>query len=153
MGGDCGAVVATKESSSCTSDDDIPATAAMPSRPPPRDDDPLAAFELPPEIMSQTFEHAISDDASVHHELGHAVASRLQKALKGSLVEYGFPGIVTVQLKSGAIAHCGGPALGWMVDVARRPGGDTDTIETGIADDESDAARIADALAKILKRR
>lgn len=153
MGGDCGSVVATKESPSCTPDVDILATASMPSKPPPRDDDPLAAFELPPEIMSQTFEHAISDDASVHHELGHAVASRLQKALKGSVVEYGFPGIVTVHLKSGAIAHCGGPALGWMVDVARRPGGDTDTLEVGIADDETDAARIVDALAKILKRR
>ena len=153
MGGDCGSVVATKESPSCTPDVDILATASMPSKPPPRDDDPLAAFELPSEIMSQTFEHAISDDASVHHELGHAVASRLQKALKGSVVEYGFPGIVTVHLKSGAIAHCGGPALGWMVDVARRPGGDTDTLEVGIADDETDAARIVDALAKILKRR
>lgn len=153
MGGDCGSVVATKESPNCTPDVDILATASMPSKPPPRDDDPLAAFELPPEIMSQTFEHAISDDASVHHELGHAVASRLQKALKGSVVEYGFPGIVTVHLKSGAIAHCGGPALGWMVDVARRPGGDTDTLEVGIADDETDAARIVDALAKILKRR
>ena len=125
----------------------------MPSKPPPGDDDPLAAFELPPEIMSQTFEHAISDDASVQHELGHAVASRLQKALKGSVVEYGFPGIVTVHLKSGAIAHCGGPALGWMVDVARRPGGETDTLEVSVADDETDAARIADALAKLLKRR
>ena len=153
MGGDCGSVVATKESPSCTPDVDILATASMPSKPPPRDDDPLAAFELPPEIMSQTFEHAISDDASVHHELGHAVVSRLQKALKGSVVEYGFPGIVTVHLKSGAIAHCGGPALGWMVDVARRPGGDTDTVEVGIADDETDAARIVEALAKILKRR
>ena len=153
MGGNRGSVVATKKWPSCTPDEDILATASMPSKPPPRDDDPLAAFELPPELMSQTFEHAISDDASVHHELGHAVASRLQKTLKGSVVEYGFPGIVTVHLKSGAIAHCGGPGLGWRVDVARRPGGETDTLEVGVADDETDAARIADALAKILKRR
>ncbi len=153
MDGDCGSVVATKKTLHRTPDIDTHATATMPSKPPPRDDDPLAAFELPPEVMSQTFEHAISDDASVHHELGHAVASRLQKALKGSVVEYGFPGIVTVHLKSGAIAHCGGPALGWMVDVARRPGGDTDTLDVEISDDETDATRIAEALAKILKRR
>ena len=154
MGGDRGSVVATKESPSCTPDEVILATASMPSKPPPRDDDPLAAFELPPEVvMSQTFEHAISDDASIHHELGHAVAARLQKVLKGSVVEYGFPGIVTAHLKSGAIAHCGGPALSWMVDVARRPGGETDTLDVEVSDDETDAARIADALAKILKRR
>ena len=153
MDGDCGSVVATKKTLHRTPDIHTHATATMPSKPPPRDDDPLAAFELPPEVMSQTFEHAISDDASVHHELGHAVASRLQKALKGSVVEYGFPGIVTVHLKSGAIAHCGGPALGWMVDVARRPGGDTDTLDVEISDDETDATRIAEALAKILKRR
>ena len=121
--------------------------------PPPPDDDPLAGFELPPEIMSQTFEHAISDDATVSHELGHAVAARLQQALKGSTVEYGFPGIVTVHLKSGAVARCGGPALGWMVDVVRRPGADTDTVDVDVADDETDPVRIADALAKVLKRR
>jgi hypothetical protein len=125
----------------------------MPRTPPPHDDDPLAAFELPPEIMSQTFEHAISDDATVSHELGHAVAARLQRALKGSTVEFGFPGIVTAHLKSGAVAHCGGPGLGWMVDIVRRPGADTDTIDVDIAPDETDAARIADALAKVLKRR
>ena len=67
----------------------------MPRTPPPYDDDdPLAAFELPPEIMSQTLEHAIGDDATVSHELGHAVASRLQQALKGSTVEYGFGSLV-----------------------------------------------------------
>jgi hypothetical protein len=125
----------------------------MPRTPPPPDDDPLAAFELPPEIMSQTFEHAISDDATVSHELGHAVAARLQRALKGSTVEFGFPGIVTAHLRSGAVAHCGGPGLGWLVDVVRRPGADTDTIDVDVAPDESDAARIADALAKVLKRR
>lgn len=125
----------------------------MPRTPPPHDDDPLAAFELPPEVMSQTLEHAISDDATVSHELGHAVAARLQQALKGSTVEYGFPGIVTVHLKSGAEARCGGPALGWLVDVVRCPGAETDTIDVDVADDESDPRRIADALAKVLKRR
>lgn len=125
----------------------------MPHPPPPPDDDPLAAFELPPEIMTQTFEHAIGDDATANHELGHAVAARLQRALKGSTVEYGFPGIVTVHLKSGAMARCGGPALGWLVDVVRRPGAETDTVDIDVADDETDAGRIAEALAKVLKRR
>ena len=37
--------------------------------------------------MSQTFEHAIGDDATASHELGHAVAARLQRLLKGSTVE------------------------------------------------------------------
>jgi hypothetical protein len=125
----------------------------MPRTPPPPDDDPLAAFELPPDIMSQTLEHAIGDDATATHELGHAVAARLEQALKGSTVEYGFPGILTVHLKSGAVARCGGPSLGWLVDVVRRPGAETDTVEVDVADDERDSARIADALAKILKRR
>jgi hypothetical protein len=124
----------------------------MPHTPPPRDDDPLADFELPPELMSQTFEHAIGDEAMLSHELGHAVAARLQKLLKGSTVDYGFPGIVTVHLKSGAVARCGGPALGWLVDVVRRPGAETDTVDIEIADDEPDAARIADAIAKALKK-
>jgi hypothetical protein len=125
----------------------------MPRTPPPHDDDPLAAFELPSEIMSQTLEHAIGDDATVSHELGHAVAARLQQRLKGSIVEFGFPGIVTAHLKSGAVAHCGGPGLGWMIDVVRRPGAETETVDTDIADDERDPDAIAEALAKILKRR
>lgn len=125
----------------------------MPRMPPPPDDDPLADFELPPDIMSQTLEHAISDDATVTHERGHAVATTLQRAIKGSVVEYGFPGIVTVHLKSGATARCGGPALGWLVDVVRTPGGETDTIDVDVSDDETDPKRIADALAKVLKRR
>ena len=76
--------------------------ARRPPPPPDPDDDPLAAFELPPDVMSQTFEHAISDVASVAHERGHAVAAGLQRKLKGSMVEYGFPGIVTAHLPSGA---------------------------------------------------
>jgi hypothetical protein len=116
------------------------------------DDDPLAAFELPPDVMSQTFEHAISDDASLLHERGHAVAAALQRKLKGSMVEYGFPGIVTAHLVSGAVARCGGPALGWMVDVVRTPGRETVTIEVAIADDETDVKVIADVLAKALKK-
>ena len=119
----------------------------------PPDDDPLASFELPPEVMSHTLEHAIGDAATQSHELGHAVSARLQKVLKGSTVEYAFPGILTVHLASGAVARCGGPALGWMVDVPRRPGGHTDTVEVRVADDETDPAVIADALAKVLKRR
>jgi hypothetical protein len=125
----------------------------MPPKLPPSDDDPLAAFELPPEIMSHTLEHAIGDMATEHHELGHEVAARLQKALKGSTVDYSFPGIVTAHLKSGAVARCGGPALGWLVDVVRRPGAEPDTVDPGIPDDESDPGRIADALAKALRRR
>jgi hypothetical protein len=115
-------------------------------------DDPLDAFELPPDLMSATFEHAISNDADVAHERGHAVAAALQKALKGSTVEYGFPGIVTVHLKSGAVARCGGPALGWLVDVERTPG-QVDTVDVAVADDETDPKTIAQALAKVLKRR
>ena len=114
--------------------------------------DPLDAFELPPDIMSATFEHAISDAADVAHERGHAVAAALQKRLKGSTVEYGFPGIVTAHLKSGAVARCGGPALGWLVDVERAKG-QVDTVDVNVSDGETDPATIADALAKILKRR
>jgi hypothetical protein len=117
------------------------------------DDDPLAEFELPPDVMmSSTFEHAISDAASVTHERGHAVASALQRKLKGSLVEYGFPGILTVHLRSGALARCGGPALGWLIDVEREPGGAVESIDVGIADGETDTKLIAEKLAKILKR-
>ena len=115
--------------------------------------DPLDDFELPPEIMSATLEHAISDDASVAHERGHAVAAALQKALIGSKVEYGFPGMVTAHLKSGAVARCGGPSLGWMVDVERKPGALAHTIEVDVRNDETDVAKIADVLAKALKRR
>jgi hypothetical protein len=118
----------------------------------PPDEDPLAAFELPPDIMSSTLEHAISDDASVAHERGHAVANALQRALKGSLVDYGFPGIVTAHLKSGAVARCGGPALGWLIDVERKPGAETNTLDVDIPDSETDPRRIAEVLAKALKR-
>jgi hypothetical protein len=124
----------------------------MPRTPDP-DDDPLAEFELPPDLMSQTLEHAISDDASEAHELGHAVAAALQKTLPGSTVEYAFPGLVTARLKSGAIARCGGPALGWMIDLQRKPGGEIDTIDVDIAEGESNPQTIATALAKALKRR
>jgi hypothetical protein len=118
----------------------------------PADDDPLAAFELPPEIMSQTFEHAISDDASVMHERGHAVAAALQRALKDSMVEYGFPGIVTVHLKSGAVARCGGPAIGWLVDIERTLGAPPETLDVSIPDGETDPRKVADVLAKALKK-
>ena len=116
------------------------------------DDDPLAAFELPPEVMSATFEHAISDDASVMHERGHAVAAALQRALKGSTVEYGFPGIVTAHLRSGAVARCGGPTIGWLIDVEREPGATAETLDVSVPDDETDPRRVADVLAKALKK-
>jgi hypothetical protein len=118
----------------------------------PDDDDPFAAFELPADVMGATFEHAISDDAGAAHERGHAIASALQKALKGSMVEYGFPGIVTAHMKSGAVARCGGPAIGWMIDVERTPGAATVTIDVDVPDDESDPKEIAQILAKKLKK-
>ena len=49
----------------------------------PPDDDPLADFELPPDVMSATFEHAISDNAGHLHERGHAVAAALTAAVLG----------------------------------------------------------------------
>jgi hypothetical protein len=107
---------------------------------PPSDDDPLAAFELPP------------DDADSAHEHGHAIAAALQKALKGSTVEFGFPGIVTAHLKSGAIARCGGPSIGWMIDLQRTKGGDVRTIDVNVPDGVSDALEVAAILAKALKR-
>jgi hypothetical protein len=116
------------------------------------DDDPLAAFELPPDLMTSTFEHAISDDADMTHERGHAVAAALQRRLKGSTVEYGFPGIVTAHMKSGAVARCGGPAIGWLIDVERRPGADPVTVEVSVADDEVDPVRVAELLAKALRK-
>ena len=118
----------------------------------PDDDDPLAEFELPPDIMSSTFEHAISDAASITHERGHAVASALQRKLKGSIVEYGFPGILTVHLRSGARARCGGPTFGWLIDLEREPGGEVESIDVGIADGETDTKLIAEKLAKVLKK-
>ena len=120
--------------------------------PTPSDDDPLAEFELPPDIMSSTLEHAISDDATRLHERGHAVAAALQRKLKGSIVEFGFPGILTAHLRSGSLARCGGPGLGWLVDVQREPGGPTETIDAGIPDNETDTKVIAEKLAKVLKR-
>jgi hypothetical protein len=121
----------------------------MPKRP---DNDPLAEYQLPPDIMSSTLEHAISDDATITHERGHAVASALQRKLKGSVVEFGFPGVLTAHLRSGALARCGGPGLGWLVDVEREPGGAVETIDVGIAAEETDTKLIAEQLAKVLKR-
>lgn len=114
-------------------------------------DDPLDSFELPPDLMSETFEHAISDDASASHERGHAVASALQRALKGSMVEYGFPGIVTAHLKSGVTARCGGPAFGWMVDIDRGSAGVV-TVEVDLPDESAEPRIVAAALAKVLRR-
>ncbi len=113
-------------------------------------DDPLADFELPSDVMSSTLEHAISDDADKAHEQGHAVAAALQKMLKGSIVEYAFPGMVTAHLASGAVARCGGPVFGWMIDVEQK-GKRSKTIEVIVQDDARDARKVADALAKVLK--
>jgi hypothetical protein len=113
-------------------------------------DDMLAQFELPPDVMSSTFEHAISDDADKAHEQGHAVARALQKALKGSIVEYAFPGFVTAHLASGATARCGGPVFGWMIDIDRT-GKRSQTIEVVVEDDARDPKKVATALAKALK--
>ena len=118
----------------------------------PSNNDPLAAFELPPDLMTSTFEHAISDDADSAHEHGHAIAAALQKALPGSTVEFGFPGIVTAHLKSGAIARCGGPNIGWMIDVQRTKGGDVRTLDVDVPADETEATEVAAILAKALKR-
>lgn len=117
----------------------------------PMNDDPLASFELPDDVMSTTLEHAISDAASATHERGHAVAAALQRALKGSHVEYAFPGIVTAHLASGAVANCGGPAIGWMIDVQRAPGVDTHTLDLPALDDD-EPATVAKAMAKALRR-
>ena len=116
------------------------------------DDDPLAAFELPPEVMSSTFEHAISDDAGAAHERGHAVAAALQRALKGSAVEYAFPGIITARLKSGAVARSGGPAVNWVIHVERTPGAQAITLEVAGAAHETDPRKVAAVLAKALKK-
>ena len=121
----------------------------MPKTP---DDDPLAAFELPPDLMGSTFEHAISDDADVTHEQGHAVAAALQRLLAGSTVEYGFPGIVTAHLKSGALAHCGGPSIGWMIDVQCPAGARPVTLDVDVPEHETDPAQLAELLARALRR-
>src|SRR5260221_7562040 len=73
-------------------------------------------------MMSSTLEHAISDDAAATHEQGHAVATALQRALKGSSVEFGFPGIVTAHLASGAVARCGGAPFRGGLGGARETG-------------------------------
>jgi hypothetical protein len=116
------------------------------------DDDPLANFELPPDVMSSTFEHAISDAAAVAHERGHAVASALQRKLKGSIVEYGFSGLVTAHLKSGAVARLGGPSMGWRVTVEREPGAEAQTVDADLAPNETDTKVIVERLVKVLKR-
>jgi hypothetical protein len=116
------------------------------------DDDPLADFELPPDVMSSTFEHAISDAAAIAHERGHAVASGLMRRLKGSIVEYGFSGLVTAHLKSGAVARCGGPSVGWRVTVEREPGTEPKTVDADLAPGETDTKLIVDRLAKVLKK-
>jgi len=119
----------------------------------PSDDDPLANFELPPDVMSSTFEHAISDAAAIAHERGHSVAAGLQRKLKGSIVEYSFSGIVTAHLRSGAVARCGGPAVGWRVTVERAPGAEPETLDVDLAPGETDTKLIVERLAKVLKRR
>lgn len=118
----------------------------------PSDDDPLENFELPPDVMSSTFEHAISDAAAIAHERGHSVAAGLQRKLKGSIVEYGFSGIVTAHLRSGAVARCGGPVVGWRLTVERAPGDEPQPIDVDLAPGETDTKAVVERLAKALKR-
>ena len=118
----------------------------------PSDDDPLKNFELPPDVMSSTFEHAISDAAAIAHERGHSVAAGLQRKLKGSIVEYSFSGIVTAHLRSGAVARCGGPVVGWRVTVEREPGAEPKTLDADLAPGETDTKLIVERLARVLKR-
>lgn len=120
--------------------------------PKPPEDDPLAAYELPPDLMSATFEHAISDHADLTHEHGHAIAAALQRMLTGSAVEYGFPGMVTAHLKSGALAHCGGPSIGWMIDIQRTTAEMPVTLDVNVPEGETDPVRVAELLAKALRR-
>ena len=101
--------------------------------------------------MTETFEHAISDRESASHERGHAVAAALQRKLKGSMVEYGFPGIVTAHMKSGVTARCGGPGFGWMVDIDRG-NAEVVTVDVDLPDDSAEPKVVAAALAKVLKR-
>lgn len=124
----------------------------LPEMPIPSDDDPLANFELPPDVMSSTFEHAISDAAAIAHERGHSVAAGLQRKLKGSIVEYGFSGLVTAHLRSGAVARCGGPSVGWRVTVERAPGAEPTPVDADLAPAETDTKLIVERLAKVLKR-
>ena len=116
------------------------------------EDDPLAEFDLPPEVMSSTFEHAISDAAAIAHERGHAVAAQLQRKLKGSIVEYGFSGLVTAHLRSGAVARCGGPSVGWRLTVERAPGAEPQSVDAGLAPGETETKVIVEKLAKALTR-
>ena len=67
-------------------------------------------------------------------------------------MEYGFPGLVTAQLKSGAVARCGGPAVGWMIDVERKPGANPITLDVTVPEGETDPARVAERLAKALRK-
>ena len=126
--------------------------SCLPELPMLSDDDPLAEFDLPPEVMSSTFEHAISDAAAIAHERGHAVAAQLQRKLKGSIVEYGFSGLVTAHLRSGAVARCGGPSVGWRVAVEREPGAEPTVVDADLAPAETDTKVIVERLAKVLKR-
>ena len=67
-------------------------------------------------------------------------------------MEYGFPGIVTAHMKSGAVAHCGGPGIGWMIDVERTPGANPLTLDVDVPDEVTDPATVANVLAKALRK-
>ncbi len=112
--------------------------------------DPLSTFELPAEVMTYTFEHAISDHADTAHESGHAVASALQRMLRGSSVEFGYPGVLTARLPSGAVAHCGGPG-NWEVEIAQPHGEEPETLTISIPESETDAEKIAEIFASVLR--
>lgn len=55
-------------------------------------------------------------------------------------------------MKSGAVAHCGGPGIGWMIDVERTPGARPVTIDVDVPDEVTDPAAVAEMLAKALRK-
>ena len=112
--------------------------------------DPLAAFELPPEVMTYTFEHAISDHADSAHESGHEVAAALQKRLAGAAVEFAYPGVLTVRLSSGTVARCGGPGQ-WLVEIVQPHGEEPEVLNLSISSDETDADVIAGLIAGVVR--
>jgi hypothetical protein len=59
---------------------------------------------------------------------------------------------VTAHLRSGVVARCGGPGLGWRIEVESEPGAEIKRIAVEIPATETDAKAIAEALAKVLKR-
>jgi hypothetical protein len=59
---------------------------------------------------------------------------------------------VTAHLRSGAVARCGGPSVGWRLTVERTPGAEPQTVDAGLAPAETDTKVVVERLAKALKR-